>query len=751
MKTNPNHWTARKSVCALVCAGSILGSAAHAQVDLNTNINFNPGTGIYTYSYGVLNKGPTFDLAIVNLNVATNSNLLNLSAPTGFNISFDPGVGVVSFLEDANLGTPQTFAPNSKTAPFTFTSTLAPVPIGFDALDAGANAFTGSALSAAPDSSAASNALVTGILSGNFTLTKNTTGNLTLTNANTYTGGTVLNAGTLAAGNGSAFGTGNLTVNGGTLRTSGGPLVVNIGAGNIVFTGGTYVANVGGTIPGVSHDQLTTTGSAAISGGNLTLVQQNNFLLQPGVKVTLVSAASGVAGGTAKGAPVPKSGVTGLAAFSNSPLLVPVVNLYLTSVVLETVQGSIMGLNGLVLSDGSSFNLTPNQQAVAGALDGVAALNNFKVGTVPALDFITSQSGISLSTIPLNLDLLAPEELTSIFTLGTALSGLQYSNLQRHFEEFRARGGSAERGTIANINSANLAGMSGPRGRGGKEIRPPRQMAGNERWGTFLIGSGNFTSVGSTANAAGYNLDTGGVTAGLEYKISDNFLLGIDAGYASTTARLVNGGKVDVDGGQFGIFASYFDMGFYVDAAVHGGVAGYKTRRTGLGGVATASPGGASFSALLAAGYDWKVGGLTVGPTVNFQYTNTRLDGFTETGSLAPLAVAGHNGESTRTAVGVRAFYDAPVGGVTVRPEVRVAWQHEYSETSYALTSSFATLGGNAFTVSGPNIGRDSLLVGAGVTVVWNNLLSTFIAYDGELARTNYESHSVSGGVKVAF
>ena len=228
-------------------------------------------------------------------------------------------------------------------------------------------------------------------------------------------------------------------------------------------------------------------------------------------------------------------------------------------------------------------------------------------------------------------------------------------------------------------------------------------------------------------------------------------LIGIDAGYASTTARLVNGGKVDVDGGQFGIFASYFDMGFYVDASVHGGVAGYKTRRTGLGGVATASPDGTSFSALLAAGYDWKIGGLTVGPTASFQYTNTRLDGFTETGSLAPLAVAGHNAESSRSTVGIRAFYDATVGGVTVRPEVRVAWQHEYSDTSHALTSNFATLGGNAFTVNGPSIGRDSLLVGAGVTVVWNSLLSTFLAYDGELARTNYESHSISGGVRVAF
>ena len=752
MKTNSTRRIARKSACALACAGSILGSAAYAQFDLNANINFDQGIGVYTYTYAVLNKSQTTELAIVNVNVATTSNLQNLTAPTGFNTIFDPGVGIASFFPGNNLGAQQTFAPNSTTAPFTFTSTLAPVPIGINALDANGNAVTGSTLSAAPDASAISNAVVTGVLSGNFTLTKNTPGILMLSGANTYTGGTVLNAGSLIAGNGSAFGTGNFTLNGGTLQTGSGPLVVNLGGGNLTFNGGTYIANVGGTVPGVTHDQLTTTGSANITGGNITLAQQNNFVLQPGVKIALIYAAGGVSGGTVQGTPLTKASVTGLAAFSNSPLLVPVVTLYPTSVVLEAVQGSLMSMNGFVLPDGSSFTLTPNQQAVARALDSVAALNNFRTGSVPALDFITAQSGISLRTIPINLDLLAPEELTSIFTLGTALSGLQNANLERHFDEFRAAGNSAQNGTVASLNSVNVSGMDGPRGRGGTEIRPPRRMDDSERWGTFLIGSGNFTHVGSTTNASGYNLDTGGVTVGLEYKIRENFMVGIDAGYAGTTARLVNDGKVDIDAGQFGVFATYFDRGFYVDAAAHGGVAGYKTRRTALNSaVATASPDGSSFSALLAAGYDWKVGGLTIGPTANFQYSNTRLDGFTETGSLAPLTVAGHNGESTRTAVGARAFYDANVGGIIVRPEVRLAWQHEYSDTSYALTSNFATLGGNAFTVSGPSIGRDSLLVGAGVTVVWNSLLSTFLAYDGELARTNYESHSVSGGVRIKF
>ena len=71
MKTNTIRRKSRTTACALALTGSILGSAAFAQVDLNVNIDFNAGTGMYTYTHAVLNKGQTFDLAIVNLNHPT--------------------------------------------------------------------------------------------------------------------------------------------------------------------------------------------------------------------------------------------------------------------------------------------------------------------------------------------------------------------------------------------------------------------------------------------------------------------------------------------------------------------------------------------------------------------------------------------------------------------------------------------------------------------------------------------------------
>ena len=116
---------------------------SRAQVTVPGTVNFDSGTGVYTYSYFVTNNGAAFDLAIINVPVAPSSNLTNLTSPSGFDISFDPGAGIVSFLEDFHPETLPTFSPSSTRGLFSFTSPLAPVSVTFDALDAGGNTFTG--------------------------------------------------------------------------------------------------------------------------------------------------------------------------------------------------------------------------------------------------------------------------------------------------------------------------------------------------------------------------------------------------------------------------------------------------------------------------------------------------------------------------------------------------------------------------------------------------------------------------------
>ena len=124
-----------------------LGANAQAQqVDVPATVFFNGNMG-YTYNYSVMNS-TTMDLAIITVPADPNSGLSNLTAPIGFNISFDPGAGLVSFFEDNDPNTPGTFGPNSTISGFSFTSAYAPGSVTFEALDVSGNSFTGSTLSA---------------------------------------------------------------------------------------------------------------------------------------------------------------------------------------------------------------------------------------------------------------------------------------------------------------------------------------------------------------------------------------------------------------------------------------------------------------------------------------------------------------------------------------------------------------------------------------------------------------------------
>ncbi len=137
-----------KLLCLLaIClAGTWFGSVTTSlgQVSVTPTIGFDINTGIYTYSYSVTN-GTVDTLAIVSFGAMPTGTLTvqNLTAPMGFISTYDSGNGFISFLEDNNASTPQTFEPGSTITPFTFTSTVAPGATTFEALDINGNSFTG--------------------------------------------------------------------------------------------------------------------------------------------------------------------------------------------------------------------------------------------------------------------------------------------------------------------------------------------------------------------------------------------------------------------------------------------------------------------------------------------------------------------------------------------------------------------------------------------------------------------------------
>jgi outer membrane autotransporter protein len=574
-----------------------------------------------------------------------------------------------------------------------------------------------------------------GVISGTGSVQQNGTGTTVIVSDNTYTGPTTINDGSLivdgsiasvqtlvnAAGllGGKGLIGGNL-VNSGIVSPggSGSPGTLTVSGNYTQNSNGTLRIEIAGLLAS-QHDLLAVGGHASL-GGTLQLIPLNGFQLHVGDKVTFLTAKGGVSGNFST-------------ILNEFPTIVKTQVVILPGTVLiEGTQGSFV-----------SAACNSNTAAVARSLD-------LAVGDPRAAGLINFLDSEPLSKLCSDFALIAPEQLASIFNVGVSLANVQSANLERRMDDVRA-GSTGFSGAGFTINGTSPSGLSGPTGAEGKAGPSVLAPIPENRWGVFITGLGEFTHVDSTDVARGFDLQTGGFTLGVDYRVCPYFAVGLIAGYAHTNADLANSGNLDVNSGNFGLYATAFTGGLYLDTAVTGGISGYDSHRAALGGTASGSTNGGDLNVLVNGGYDWKKGGLSIGPTASFQYTYVSFDGFTESGSLAPLKLNDQHVDSLRTAFGGKASYDWKVGNVVIRPELRAAWQHEYGNSAYSIAASFANGAAGSFSVSSPKIGRDSLLLGAGFAVQWSDRISTYIYYDGELGRTNYQSNNVSAGVRVTF
>ncbi len=197
----------------------------------------------------------TFTSAETGVTIAS-GNTLTLNASAGNGITVQSGAGINTINANITLASSQTWTNNSTN----------PLTVGGVVDDGG----------------------------GRFQLTTAGTGTIALTNANTYTGGTVISGGTLRANNttGSATGTGAIDIqSGGKLGGSGtignGTNVITVESGGTITagaddhttgtlttgsqvwsSGGTFVAKVNGT---AGNDQLVMSGLSASSSFTIAL------------------------------------------------------------------------------------------------------------------------------------------------------------------------------------------------------------------------------------------------------------------------------------------------------------------------------------------------------------------------------------------------------------------------------------------------------------------------------------------------
>ncbi len=279
------------------------------------------------------------------------------------------------------------------------------------------------------------------------------------------------------------------------------------------------------------------------------------------------------------------------------------------------------------------------------------------------------------------------------------------------------------------------------------------------RLGLFLNGNGSFGDRDSTQNEVGYSYHTGGLTAGADYRLTDNLVLGAAFNYLRTNATFFSSlGNTDAQGYGGILYGTYYIGGFHID--LNGGFAWNNydiTRNIAYGGngifisrTATGSPSGQEYNVNLGVGYDFALKGFTLTPYGRVEYLNLVTESYTESGAQGlNLQVRGQRVQSFLTVVGGQVSYAWSVPFGVLSPYVRGEWRHEYLNGSRAITAQYVndpTL--TNIVIPSDNPSRNYGDVGGGVTAQFAKGISSFLSFDAIVGLSNFTNYQFVGGVR---
>ncbi len=667
-------------------------------------------------------------------------NTLTLAAAAGQGITVNNGAGEVRITADLALGADQKWTNNNSNHLL---------------IIAGEN-LGGSGFDLTLDGTG--NTLIASIIAtGTGSLTKEGDGLVALTGSNTYSGGTTINGGYLEAGHSHSLGTGNVVLNGGVLRTVNDPALAANTPLHLAI-GGNYTQEaptdlqlriIGPT--GVS-DRLDVTGVATLGGVLRPDYGALGYNPKPPAgdytdEFLIVHADGGISGQF--------DGFNDV--HYNPDFLLRWEPVYETNdVYLLWNQHPFTEVPGLSDNQFATADLLNRVTGIIPAMpmpynDSTGAALIEHPGLRPGITYLNNRS---LADLPVDYDLIAPEELTAIFDSGRAFTQLEAANIENRLREIRDGGGSgfSARGLNVQKKPMSFASPMPVSAKGGDVKKDIYASAVDNPWGVFIAGSAESMDIGNDGNSSGFDVETGGITLGIDYRPNDYAAIGFFQQYTNSDADLTNNGSVDMDGIKFGLYGTlHNEAGFYMNGLVAAGLSDYKTHRLGLNGYADGDTDGLDLDAMISGGYTRKVGALSFGPLASLIYSRQQIDKFTETGSMLPLVIDDQSEDSLVSRIGIEASYEWQFGEIFVMPSISLAWQHEFLRDAYDIDSRLAASPQNGFTTSGPEIGRDSLDLRVGLGVQWNKDLSSYISYQCELGRTNYQIHSITLGVQHQF
>ena len=295
--------------------------------------------------------------------------------------------------------------------------------------------------------------------------------------------------------------------------------------------------------------------------------------------------------------------------------------------------------------------------------------------------------------------------------------------------------------------------------------------------GSFHGWASGDVSAFKAKNYAGFPDDPGvptTVTAGFDYRVSRNWLLGAAFSGSTTTQSYSPLGNYKQDEFSASFYSAFRIESFWLNAIGTWGSLRDTTNRDVQLGITvqsnTGSTRGTDVSLAIEVGYDFGAGavapslpnGLPVkaplmaagpafvhGPVVGITLQQVRIDGFTEfnPAGLTALAFDSQRRDSAVTALGYQAYMTLGMW----QPYAKLVWNHELASLDRQVTASLTTIVAPAFSMPAVAFGRDWGTATVGTRVMFAPNVAAYAAFIGQFGERDVQNYGGQVGLNVSF
>jgi outer membrane lipase/esterase len=405
----------------------------------------------------------------------------------------------------------------------------------------------------------------------------------------------------------------------------------------------------------------------------------------------------------------------------------------------------------------------------------------------------THGGGVDPSGLQDTMNAISGKQSTAQQRTGVQFSGTQFTNIGTRLAQLRqGTNGLSFSGLDLGMPTGNglgellamLKDVTGFKGLsnliGGSGGEDTSSAVIPSRWGFFINGSLRRGSQDTTIDETGFDFKNSGITAGADYRLRDNLVLGLAFGHSNGNTIFTDGtGRLDSRGNSVSLYSTYYRDALYVDAIGTFGHISYDSKRTTSfsidansatiptncsGGQCSINMTGSTGARQLAfatnVGYGFNYGGLAFGPDAALNYTRIDVNGFTEGDteqSGMALAFADQTGESLLLKTGGHLSYALKTPFAVILPEARAHYVHEFKDDQRAVTVHFVD-DPNAGTPNGPVSNfviftdlpkRDYFDWAAGFSAQFPYGISAYADYSAVAGEGSIRTHEIAFGLRI--